>query len=279
MKGNISNANHSRILVSFIIFFFTCFLYPGTMAADFVFKQKYRFGYERRHTDGKPVIYPGVVLREDNGLEDNSMKNIVVSLSVLQRNDNVIATLIFSNKSNKTYFLPTQYYPMRFQKSNGEMYDGLCGESFIITSNDVSLDYLSGSCPFDLDVDMSGWMRIMPGKKVSVSFTLNDMYAFLPGLRNYTLSSQWFKLVTPNWFALKSLNNVFYLTLNKEKKCDSYNIKYFLGEMPWDNTCQLHKNVFFPMWQLIETSDNYSIYVRANNIMVKINGDVVSSPY
>ena len=50
----------------------------------------------------------------------------------------------------------------------------------------ITLDYLGGSCPFEINTNTDRWNTIKPGVIFLLSITLNDMYAFMPG-DNYFL--------------------------------------------------------------------------------------------
>ncbi|EKL1787312.1 hypothetical protein PQY14_004594, partial [Salmonella enterica] len=139
---------YCAILMAFLGFYLNKVIANGS-----IFIKRYGFGFERRSSDGKPIVYlsnPSVA--EGGGEYNDSSDDVDVRLAVKQSADSVLAFVTFTNNSNQLYFLPKIYYPMRFEKINGEMFDALCDKKISITTGSVSLDYLSGSCPFDFDI-------------------------------------------------------------------------------------------------------------------------------
>lgn len=251
------------------------------LANEIVIIKKYGFGFERRSGDGNPVIYLNnhSVTDEDTG-RDYSSGDVDVRLVVKQSVDSVLAIITFFNNSGQSYFLPKIYFPMRFDKGNGQVSDALCGKKISITTGNISLDYLNGSCPFDFDVNISRWVEIKPTESVSLQIKLNDMYAFLPGERDYFVKTLKYKLVRSEWFILKSINKSFFSILMKRNFCDNYN-----SEAIFDSgvTCDGYefdeRTSFFVehFWDK-DDSDN-SIYVNSNEVFVKINGSKIRYPY
>lgn len=87
---------------------------------------------------------------------------------------------------------------MRYAKNHSESTLGI-----------YTLDYLGGSCPFEINTNPERWNTIKPGRSFLLSITLNDMYAFIPGDNYYFIKSSGYKFVNDKWFTLKSINNIF----------------------------------------------------------------------
>ncbi|EHG3460254.1 hypothetical protein JZC40_003991 [Salmonella enterica subsp. enterica serovar Moero] len=274
----IKNYSHYWIgLIALLILLF----FNKALANESVIIKKYGFGFERRSSDGNPVIYPNnyPVTDEDIG-RNYSSGDVDVRLVVKQSIDSVLAVITFSNNSSQSYFLPKIYYPMRFDKDNGQVSDALCGKKISIITGDINLDYLNGSCPFDFDVDISRWTEIKPEENISLQIKLNDMYAFLPGERDYYVKTLKYKLVKSKWFVLKSINKSFFSILMKRNSCDNYNSEAIFDSGVTCDDPEFDENISFfvkNFWDK-DDSDN-SIYANSNEVFVKINGSKIRYPY
>ncbi|EPY2504631.1 hypothetical protein ACXAZX_001584 [Escherichia coli] len=98
---------------------------------------------------------------------------------------------------------------MKVKDGKGDEYDAICKKPFRINSGNITLDYLGGSCPFEINTNPERWNTIKPGRSFLLSITLNDMYAFIPGDNYYFIKSSSYKFVNDKWFTLKSINNIF----------------------------------------------------------------------
>ena len=77
---------------------------------------------------------------------------------------------------------------MKVKDGKGDEYDAICKKPFRINSGNITLDYLGGSCPFEINTNPERWNTIKPGRSFLLSITLNDMYAFIPGDNYYFIS-------------------------------------------------------------------------------------------
>lgn len=265
--------------IGLIVSFF--FFLNETIARESVFIKKYGFGFERRSSDGKPVPYlRAYPVAEDNSESNDSSDDIDVKLIVEQSAENVLAVVIFTNNSSQSYFLPKKYYPMRFEKWDGEMFDALCGNKISITTGDISLDYLRGSCPFDFDSDVSGWVEIKPTKRIFLKIKINDMFAFLPGEHDYFIKTLKYKLVRSKWFVLQSIDKNFSAIFTKQNICDRYNSEAILNSEITCGDYKFNEYMSFGMEHFMEKDDREnSIYVSSNEVSVKIDGSKVKHPY
>ncbi|EAA7390901.1 hypothetical protein CTQ56_004509 [Salmonella enterica subsp. houtenae] len=258
--------------------FLGCYL-NKVIANESIFIKRYGFGFERRSSDGKPIVYlsnPSVA--EGGGEYNDSSDDVDVRLAVKQSADSVLAFVTFTNNSNQLYFLPKIYYPMRFEKINGEMFDALCDKKISITTGSVSLDYLSGSCPFDFDI--SEYVKINPTEKVSLQIKLNDMYAFLPGEQDYFIKAVKYKLVKSKWFVFKSIDKIFFSILMRQNHCDKYNQEAIFNNGIVCDDYEFDERMDFFIGHFLKKNDNEnSIYVSSNEVSVKVNGSKVRSPY
>ncbi|WP_345967809.1 type VI secretion system tip protein TssI/VgrG [Escherichia coli] len=186
---------------------------------------------------------------------------------------------IHAQKNMDTEVLFSKYYlPMKVKDGKGDEYDAICKKPFRINSGNITLDYLGGSCPFEINTNPERWNTIKPGRSFLLSITLNDMYAFIPGDNYYFIKSSGYKFVNDKWFTLKSINNIFLYFLNLKINCadDFFDINNFTT---CNNLLLDEKKHFFinQLWA-IEDEKN-SIYVTPDEISISIDGDNLKLPY
>ncbi|HCS4550035.1 TPA: hypothetical protein ORP28_003977 [Escherichia coli] len=245
-----------------------------------LFVKKYRFGFERRSDNGKPIIYLSHNLAPEENISNELTNDVVVKLVVKPHAENILATITFYNSSTKSYFLPRIYYPKNFQKGNGDVFDALCDDEFLITSGNISLDYLGGFCPFELDLNLSRWVEITAGKKISFDVKLNDMHSFLPSLNNYHIKTLNYKLVRRKWFVLKSINETFLSILMKRYSCNEYDFRAISFSGEGCDNYEFDKNTFFFVNQILDKDDEqHSVHIRSNEFSINIDGSLVKQPY
>lgn len=261
-----------RVLI-YIIFFSLSY---QSFASESIYAKSYRFGSERRSGDGKPFIYPSSNLPEYDVSAKNLEQDINVKLFVKQLSDSVLATLVFHNNSVQSYFIPKLYYPMQLEDGKGRTRDALCGEKFIVTSKNIRLDYLSGSCPFDFSPKISDWIEIQPTQSISIEINLSDMYAFLPNDNSYAIKTFDYKIVNRNWFVLQNINEIFLSLTEKKVEC------MFDIESNSDGMCERNYSegeMYSFLINSISVDNNDSAYVSSGEVRVHIDGHTVRSPY
>ncbi|HFT0789207.1 TPA: hypothetical protein ACHT8N_004803, partial [Escherichia coli] len=209
-----------------IIFFYS---FQST-ADEMVLIKKYGFGLER-DIKGRPLIYP-IENYDECKKKCNHMNYIAdvnAQLAMSKKNNRIFANITFTNNSSTTYFFSKYYLPMKVKDGKGDEYDAICKKPFRINSGNITLDYLGGSCPFEINTNPERWNTIKPGRSFLLSITLNDMYAFIPGDNYYFIKSSGYKFVNDKWFTLKSINNIFLYFLNLKINCadDFFDINNF----------------------------------------------------
>lgn len=269
-----------RYWIGLIAFLFLPLLNKA-LANESVIIKKYGFGFERRSSDGTPFIYlSNYFLTDKNSDVDYLPSNIESHLVVKQSITTILAFITFVNNSDQSYFLPKIYYPMHFDKGNGQTSDALCGKKISITTGAINLDYLNGSCPFNFGLDIDRWVEIKPKESVSMQIKLNDMYAFLPGERDYFIKTLKYKLVTHKWFLLKSIDKSFFSILMTRNHCDNYNSEAIFGSIVGCGDYEFDESMSFFVRNLLDKDDSdNSIYVDSNEVVVKIDGSKVTYPY
>nr|WP_124056791.1 hypothetical protein [Escherichia coli] len=79
--------------------------------------------------------------------------------------ENILATITFITVVLNRIF-SQNILSKELPKGNGDVFDALCDDEFLITSGNISLDYLGGFCPFELDLNLSRWVEITAGKNI-----------------------------------------------------------------------------------------------------------------
>lgn len=247
-----------------------------SFASESIYAKSYRFGSERRSSDGKPIIYPASNLPEYEVSAKDLEQDINVKLLVKKLSDSVLATIVFHNNSAQSYFIPKLYYPMQLEDGKGRTRDALCGEKFIVTSKNIGLDYLSGSCPFDFSPKISDWIEIQPTQSISIEINLSDMYAFLPNNNSYAIKPFDYKIVNRNWFVLQNINETFLSLTEKKVEC------MFDIESNSDGMCERNNSegeIDSFVRSLVNVDNNDIVYVNSGEVWVQIDGQTVRSSY
>ncbi|MCE0826884.1 transposase [Buttiauxella sp. A2-C2_NF] len=159
-------------------------------------------------------LYPNYDIGEAENKQSQKVRAIDVSLKVRQASSNILVTITFHNKSNKNYFINGHSLPTE----TGIAFSLMCGSSFLITTNDIKLDYLGRSCDFGDDL-RNGWNIIEPGKHFSFTVPLNFAYEFLPGKHQYQIGSLEYAIATEQWFDEKIMFNTMFRVFEIRSTC------------------------------------------------------------
>jgi len=278
----------SSVILSMIIFF------HHAIANDLVIL-KHEFG-RRGWVDGhyeNAEIYPLSKSKVTSSIsnyenkEAKSLRKVSLDLSVKQKNNDVLATIKFKNRSDESYFfiknnLPYDYLTLP-SNAKTPISPLFCGLIFNVTTNDVKLFFFGSTCGYPGDLEHDEWLEIPARKGFSFTTRMNDYLYFLPGERAYNIDSSEFFIVTEKWFIEKSINKSL------------FNI---LTTYSWG--CQLRKNIhsifhgnercepdyisdelesFMHRFNFNGKNANYSFKIRTNQVSVVINGDHLHSLY
>lgn len=234
--------------------------------------------YERfiiQHPDATiaDLYYLYYNISESENKKSQEIYDLDVSLTVSQEEYNVLARVVFNNKSNNDYFINKRMLP-----SYDTAFGAMCSASFLITTENIKLDYLGRSCDFG-DYMRDWWLKIGGGEQFSYEVLLNHAYEFLPGGHQYQIGSLEFPVVTEQWFLEKKtyktmfmildwrsicpIKTDFPLVLKKRWLCPQYefeirknNLKYILNRLGFNGDGS--KEYF-----LIRTNQ-VSVYIDAN---------------
>ena len=160
-------------------------------------------------------LYPYYGISEVESREQEKIYAIDVSLTVRQENKDVFANVVFYNKSNKDYFIYKWGMP---SLARDPSFGVMCGSSFLITTNNIRLDYLGHSCDFGNDM-RDWWLKIESGKHFSYIIPLNKTYEFLPGRHQYQIGSLEYSIVSEQWFSEKIIYNTMFEIFDWRSTC------------------------------------------------------------
>ncbi len=160
-------------------------------------------------------LYPYYEISEKESKWRQKKYAIDVFLTVRQEKHNVVANVIFHNKSNKNYFIYKWGMP---STARDPFFGVMCGSSFLITTNNIKLDYLGHSCDFGGDMQ-DWWLKIESGESLSYTIPLNRAYEFLPGKHQYQIGSLEYPIVTEQWFSEKNIYNAMFSVFDERSSC------------------------------------------------------------
>ncbi|RJT19202.1 hypothetical protein [Buttiauxella izardii] len=231
--------------------------------------------------DGGDIkIYPYYEMGEyENKMEQNKHQ-VDIHLTIQQKSSSTFATVSFYNRSMQAYFVHRSRLVQEEEQS-------LCGDSFSIATEGISLVYLGWRCQFeDEDNDEKpDWVEISPGKNFSYTVKLNDAYLFPPGKRRYNIGTLEFFMANDTFFYEKRIFNQIFSILNwKFENCEINKYSYFFKKInelckfttPWNkDTAEglLRKFSYYGL-----STDSY-FEARSNQVIIEIDGDKLTSPY
>ncbi len=160
-------------------------------------------------------LYPYYRISEEESKRRQKIYAIDVFLTVREEKHNVLANVLFHNKSNEVYFIYKWGMP---STARDPFFGVMCGSSFLIAMNNIKLDYLGHSCDFGLDMQ-DWWLKIEPGDTLSYTIPLNRAYEFLPGKHQYQIGSLEYPIVKEQWFTEKNIFNEMFSIFDKRSAC------------------------------------------------------------
>lgn len=192
--------------------------------------KQYFQGLDKKHHATRD-IYHYYVLSDFENKKTQISHKLNVSLSVRQDKSKVFSKVTFYNRSNQDYFIFRGQLPS--EESN---YSEMCGDSFLITSGNIKLDYLGRRCQFGnerFSDRNSSWKRIKAGEKYAFSAILNRAYEFLPGEHQYTIGSLEYSVVMDEWFTENNNNRMMFAIFNLISSCPIITEKPLVVQKRW----------------------------------------------
>ncbi|HED3664687.1 TPA: transposase, partial [Citrobacter freundii] len=158
----------------------------------------------------------------------------------------------------------------------------ICGSSFLITTDNVKLDYLGHSCDFGNDIQ-DWWLEIESGESFSYTIPLNRAYEFLPGKHQYQIGSLEYPIITKEWFSEKNMYNKMFSIFNWRSSCS----------MKTDYPLVLKRRFLCPRYEVDKNnlrrvlnnfgfngnSSNYYFEIRTNQVSILIDANKNISYY
>ena len=158
----------------------------------------------------------------------------------------------------------------------------ICSASFLITTNNVKLDYLGHSCDFGNDIQ-DWWLEIESGESFSYTIPLNLAYEFLPGKHQYQIGSLEYPIITKEWFSEKNMYNKMFSIFNWLSPCS----------MKTDYPLVLERRFLCPQYEVDKNdlrrvlnnfgfngnSSDYYFEIRTNQVSILIDANKNTSYY
>lgn len=211
-----------------------------------------------------------------NGIE----YGVDVNLDIKQVNSNVIANVLFNNKSENDYYI----YRNKLNTSGEDITFGvLCGSSFLIATENIRLDYMGRYCDLDIDDIVNSWQKIEAGMTFSFTVTLNRAYEFLPGKHQYMIDSLEYLFITPRGVYELAIYYLMFSILSEHNSCKNETILPIMDEDFFSTIqCKFDDDYLKTLLASVgidgKNVDNY-FKIRANQVRISINADGETSYY
>lgn len=133
---------------------------------------------------------------------------------LINKKDNAISSLIiFKNNGDESVFIPELSF------SEWKM-------NFIITTDNMILEYLGGKFNYGGDFEKDDWIEVPTKISIVLTQGLNKNYNFLPGRRIYRINSVEYTIVNNKWFIYNSIYKSFIsIVMPKKTTCITKKIR------------------------------------------------------
>lgn len=269
-----------------LLFFCTCCV---ARASSDIFIRKYAYGslFWGGEKHSKLEVYPILasneyipegtnssqigskyIINQFDNIRAQKLFGIELSLVVKVVKENVVAKVTIRNNSEESYFFSKKKLPL----ANGV----LCDERFLITTENIKLDYLGGWCNFGTIFYKEDWLEISPQSMYSYTVVLSDFYAFLPKTRMYNIGGFEYSINNKNliyWLgAIKLMSEVFSLNYD----CEFNNGLYYMDNLDVAGECKDNDIVRY-----LSAMGFYGVppshVIRTNEVLVEIDGQQIKS--
>ncbi|MRS17517.1 hypothetical protein GJV06_21795 [Enterobacteriaceae bacterium RIT691] len=281
-----------------IIFFLLLPVFES-MASEEVVLRQYGYGLLKWNgtTHKNPEIYPllesnwyvteetkasdiGPFFKTSDAESDaeQARSGVKLNLEIKQKRGYIFAIVSFSNKSTQSYFIHKHDLPASYLDAS--MRSSFCSNIFLITTDGIRLDYLSGWCEYESNYDRDAWVEIPAGKVIYFTARLNDGYSFPSGIRRYNIGTMEFSLVNNRWFLEGKINSTLFSILTQKDRCEvGTEINYLLDRVKeCDSNGNNNIEEFMISFGYYGGNEN-SYYFRSNQKVVVIDGRKVKSIY
>ncbi|WP_410751705.1 hypothetical protein [Citrobacter sp. U14242] len=271
----------------FIILFCSFFTFAGENYFSAI------YGYGKRNGGDYPFVYPlslenkknHYILDSFDNNKEQDLHQVFAYLSVKKKEHQVLAKVTFKNLSKESYFVHRNRLTLDNDGTGSGIISSMCGKSFIITTNNILLDYLSSKCEFDEYNFDHDWIEIPAGQSRSFSFVLNDAYIFLPGEHRYDIGSLEYYFTDAKWIRKKKIyRSLFYIIKFRVGICSSrLGGDYIFQEN--NSYCEPEDenliDIEYFLWRLGLNGGHEGMYfnIRTNQVVIDIDGCDIHSLY
>ncbi|EML4683403.1 TPA: hypothetical protein U2L42_002557 [Citrobacter amalonaticus] len=270
--------------IFFIIFIISSLTFPNE-SCGFI-----KYGYGRFSGIDRPFIYIlhpdddnhyfGISLLQSN--KSQLQHNLYTHLSVKRKEHKIISVVTFLNKSEKSYFIHRNRLTLDTEGGSFHSFSQMCGETFLITTNTIRLDYLGSRCEFDRYYFDNDWVEIPSHRSISFNFIISDVYVFLPGKHRYNFGSLEFYVTDSKWITIKKINRLMFDIFQYKYKAFSqpeHGYLFPLEERHYDHE-QYDIRELFQSLNLNGGQGNMYFNIRTNQLIIDIDGNEVDNiPY
>lgn len=199
----------------------------------------------------------------------------------MEKNHNVMAKVVFFNKSDHDYFI----YRGGLPSTAGDIFFGImCGSYFRITADNIKLDYLGHSCDFGNDLEKNR-EKIKPGRKLKFTVWLNLAYEFLPENHQYQIGTLEYGVVTKEWFSEVIAKRTMFRILERRAECPIKTDLPLMTELQYMCPQSKSGERVNDLSSILEdigfdggNSKNY-FRIRSNQVSISVNADKETSYY
>lgn len=136
-----------------------------------------------------------------------------LQLSTHEKDNNIIASVTFSNKSGNAFLIHKGLLPINTQPTL------MCGKTLIITTENIALNYQGQYCRFSTEIDKNDWALIPAGTSLSYTVNLNNLYSLPPGKHNYSIVTYSYEVVNHQWFLEQETHKHIFNIINFKYIC------------------------------------------------------------
>jgi len=220
------------------------------------------------------TLPPHYIISDDENKSNQDKYKISVQLSVQQQiSGRVLASIYFDNRSTQNYFILKDRLPRKWRDGFGAM----CDASFLITTNQIKLDYLGRYCEFESIELKNYWQKIPAGNNFSSSVLLDLPYEFLLGRHRYNIGSIEYFVVNDEWFIDQWIYKSFFSILEGLNTPQTHKGGcFYLHKVCYDENNPKEKDTlkfFLKRFGFEGKRVDSSFEIRTNQVVLEIDGD------
>lgn len=262
----------NNIIYFMLLLFSFCILQQGN-ASSIKYGHGNSNGFEigkiHRLSDDETIF--NYKISENENKNQQLKYNIQVALLIKQEDSHLLASVLFNNKSRGSYFVHRNRLTLDNNGADIDATSEMCGESFLITTGNIALDYSGHKCEFDESSFEYDWVEIKPSKGVIFNFDLGKHYNFLPKNNSYNIGSLEYYVADEKWFTVKKIYKYFFRIMNiRYEACDSTSKEVLCKFNPQpEDTIKYFLETFY----INGGREGEYFKIRTNQMKMNVDGD------